>query len=165
MSESVSQLIFLPDEHATLQCGAALAAAVSAPLVIYLHGGLGAGKTTLVRGLLRGLGFQGAVKSPTYTLAESYELPQFTLSHFDLYRFAQPAEWFDAGLNELVHEKSVALIEWPQQAEGFAPTADAEIVLSHRHDGRSIQLTAHGDAAAALVHAANRFTATPCPTP
>lgn len=83
-----------------------------------------AGKTTLTRGLLRGLGYQGVVKSPTYAIVESYQLNQFTVHHFDLYRFASPNEWEDAGLDDLITNDSICLIEWPQQGGEWVPAAD-----------------------------------------
>ena len=136
---------FLADEAATLNLGQALAAHLAAPLVVWLEGDLGAGKTTLVRGLLRGLGHHGAVKSPTYALVESYRPPSsnMEINHFDLYRFTHPDEWVDAGLDELFHPEAVCLIEWPQQAEGFVPPADLSISLSHLQTGRLCQLAAH----------------------
>lgn len=134
--------IFLADENATAAFGASLAPVLHAPLVMYLDGDLGAGKTTFTRGLLRGLGHQGAVKSPTYAIVESYGLPDFSLHHFDLYRFASPEEWEDAGLDELA-DGSVCLIEWPQKGSGFAPQADLTLELVRRAEGREARLHAH----------------------
>ena len=114
---------FLPDEEATLQLGEEWSKQLSAPLTIYLEGGLGAGKTTLTRGILRGLGHTGAVKSPTYTIVESYPLDTFTLHHFDLYRFTMPEEWEDAGLDEIVCARQhlphrMAAARWRIHASG-----------------------------------------------
>ena len=103
----------LPDEAATLAFGVQLARGLTPGLTFYLEGDLGAGKTTLVRGLLRGLGYTGRVKSPTYTLVETYGLPGFELYHFDLYRMHDPREWLDAGFREVSDGRAVSLIEWP----------------------------------------------------
>ena len=143
MSPSAPFFRFLPDEEATLQWGGSWAATLSAPLVVYLQGDLGAGKTTFTRGLLRGLGYGGAVKSPTYAIVESYPLPAFTLHHFDLYRFTAPEEWDDAGLDDLADGHSICLIEWPQLGEGFAPPPDIGIELTHTEAGRRATLNAH----------------------
>lgn len=132
----------LSDEAATLALGGSLADLLQAPMVIYLEGDLGAGKTTLTRGLLRGLGHEGAVKSPTYAIVESYELAKFNVHHFDLYRFADPEEWLDAGLVDLFDEQSVCLIEWPTQGEGFLPDADLEVSLSVQNQGRTCTIIA-----------------------
>ncbi len=134
---------FLPDEAATSALGASWAKSLAAPLVVYLQGDLGAGKTTFTRGLLHGLGHTGAVKSPTYAIVESYPLAAFTLHHFDLYRFAAPEEWEDAGLDDLAGGNSVCLIEWPLLGEGFAPSADVTVALRHAEAGRMCTLTAH----------------------
>ena len=134
---------FLADEAATLDLGAAWSSRLNAPLVIYLEGDLGAGKTTLTRGILRGLGHQGAVKSPTYAIVESYPLEAFTLHHFDLYRFASPEEWEDAGLDDLFSPDSVCIIEWPQQGGAFTPPADITVSLNHAAQGRACTATAH----------------------
>jgi tRNA threonylcarbamoyladenosine biosynthesis protein TsaE len=100
---------FLPDEAATLALGAALAPALTPGIVIHLRGELGAGKTTLVRGVLRALGHQGPVKSPTYTLVEVYEVSRLHLHHFDFYRFHDPRDWIDAGFRESFNERSASL--------------------------------------------------------
>ncbi|RXZ43557.1 tRNA (adenosine(37)-N6)-threonylcarbamoyltransferase complex ATPase subunit type 1 TsaE [Crenobacter cavernae] len=123
----------LTDEAATLALGGAFARAVAPGTVIYLEGELGAGKTTFTRGLMRGLGHQGRVKSPTYTLVESYPFGTLTVHHFDLYRMADPEEWEDAGFRELFDETSVCLVEWPDKAAGLVPPPD--IVLSLVIDG------------------------------
>jgi len=125
----VAPKTFLPDEAATLALGAALAHGLEPGLIVYLRGDLGAGKTTLVRGVLRELGYQGAVRSPTYTLVEVYELSRLDLHHFDFYRFSDPREWIDAGFRESFNGRNVSLIEWPEKAAGSVPPADLEIAL------------------------------------
>lgn len=129
---------FLPDESATLDFGQRLASAIRCGMVIYLEGDLGAGKTTLTRGILRGLGFAGRVKSPTYTLVESYTVSNLYLYHFDLYRFADPAEWEDAGFRDYFNPQSVCLIEWADKAEGFLPAPDWIIFLAPDSQGRRV---------------------------
>ena len=143
MSEGATFSRQLPDEESTLELGGSWAKSLRAPLVIHLQGDLGAGKTTFTRGILRGLGHTGAVKSPTYAIVESYPLEAFTLHHFDLYRFASPEEWEDAGLDELFASDCVCLIEWPQQGGGFTPPADITVSLNHTDGGRDCTLTAH----------------------
>jgi tRNA threonylcarbamoyladenosine biosynthesis protein TsaE len=137
----VSLKTFLPDEPATLALGAALGLALEPGTVVHLRGDLGVGKTTLVRGALRALGFAGAVKSPTYTLVEVYEVSRLDLHHFDFYRFKDPAEWIDAGFRESFNGRTASLIEWPERAAGRLPPADLEIVLESRETGRSAELT------------------------
>jgi len=133
----------LPDEGATLALGAAVALALEPGLVIYLCGELGAGKTTLARGLLRALGHAGAVKSPTYTLVEVYEVSRLNLHHFDFYRFRDPREWIDAGFRESFNGRTVSLIEWPEKAVGQLPPADLRIGLELLATGRAAELTSN----------------------
>ena len=137
----VALKVILPDERATLALGAALAGSLVPGLTIYLRGELGAGKTTLVRGLLRQLGHEGPVRSPTYTLVEVYEVSRLHLHHFDFYRFHDPREWIDAGFRESFNGRTVSLIEWPERAGGLLPPADVEIVLESPATGRSAVLT------------------------
>jgi tRNA threonylcarbamoyladenosine biosynthesis protein TsaE len=128
---------YLPDEAATLALGAALAGCLEPGVVVYLSGELGAGKTTLVRGVLRGLGHAGRVKSPTYTLVEVYEVSRLSLHHFDFYRFHDPREWIDAGFRESFNGRNVSLVEWPEKAAGQLPPADLHITLTSSGSGRS----------------------------
>jgi len=96
---------------------------------IELHGELGAGKTTFVRHLLRALGVQGRIKSPTYTVLESYSLPGLQISHFDFYRFNDPREWEDAGLREVYAQPGLKLAEWPDKAAPLLPPPDLSLTL------------------------------------
>ncbi|HYC37362.1 MAG TPA: tRNA (adenosine(37)-N6)-threonylcarbamoyltransferase complex ATPase subunit type 1 TsaE [Usitatibacter sp.] len=132
----------LPDEDATLALGAAMAMHLEAGLVIFLRGELGAGKTTLVRGVLRGLDYTGRVKSPTYTLVELYAVSRLDLHHFDFYRFQDPREWIDAGFRETFNGRNVSLIEWPEKAGGLLPAPDVELVLTSSGSGRNASLRA-----------------------
>lgn len=132
----------LADEAATLALGARLAQAIVPGLSLYLHGDLGSGKTTLVRGLLRGLGYAGRVKSPTYTLVELYTVSRLNLYHFDFYRFRDPKEWRDAGFSEYFNGTAVCLVEWPEKAAGLLPAADLDIALGFAGDGRDLSIRA-----------------------
>lgn len=130
----------LPDEAATIALGTRLAHAVQAGLVIWLRGDLGAGKTTLVRALLHGLGYQGRVKSPTYTLVEPYQAGEFEVRHFDLYRFQDENEWEAAGFRDEFDGRNLCLVEWPEMAQGLVPQADVEIGLQILENGRAARL-------------------------
>ena len=132
----------LADEAATLAFGAKLARELIPGLTFYLEGDLGAGKTTLVRGLLRALGYAGRVKSPTYTLAETYSLPAFELYHYDLYRMHDPREWLDAGFRDVIGGQAVSLIEWPEKAAGWLPPPDVIIRLTIADEAREVECEA-----------------------
>jgi tRNA threonylcarbamoyladenosine biosynthesis protein TsaE len=143
----------LPDETATLALGAALAPLVTPGLVVTLSGELGAGKTTLVRGLLRALGHAGSVKSPTYALVEVYEVSRLDFYHFDFYRFQDPREWIEAGFRDVFNGRNVCLIEWPERAGGLLPPADLAISLAIADAGRVASLVAKSPAGLKLLDA------------
>jgi tRNA threonylcarbamoyladenosine biosynthesis protein TsaE len=109
---------------------------------IELHGPLGAGKTTFVRHLLRALGVQGRVKSPTYAVLEQYALPELDILHFDFYRFNDPREWDDAGFRELFAQPGLKLSEWPERVAGRLPVADLSLHIEPA-DGDARQVTVH----------------------
>jgi tRNA threonylcarbamoyladenosine biosynthesis protein TsaE len=131
---------FLPDEAATEAAGRALIPLLPRGAVVFLHGDLGAGKTTLVRGLLRGLGYADSVKSPTYTIIEPHDLGFGMLYHLDLYRISDPAEIDFLGIEELYGESLLTCIEWPQRGAGHLPVPDAELWLSVAGAGRRLEL-------------------------
>lgn len=134
---------YLPDEVHTLAAGAAIAEQ-SAGCILFLHGNLGMGKTTLSRGVLRALGHQGSVKSPTYTLVEPYELASGQrVYHFDLYRLGDAEELEFLGVRDYFDGEALCLVEWPERGEGFLPQADMDIFLTPQLPGRRIELQAN----------------------
>ena len=148
-----TSLLSLADEAATLQLGSALAEACAADgtgdsffglaaTIVYLHGDLGAGKTTLARGFLRRLGYSGAVKSPTYTLVEPYESGASRVYHFDLYRLADPQEFQFLGVEDYFGPDCVSLIEWPDKGGTVIPAPDLRILLEQSGSGRQASLEA-----------------------
>jgi tRNA threonylcarbamoyladenosine biosynthesis protein TsaE len=134
----------LPDRVATEALGAALAPGARAGRVIHLRGDLGAGKTTLVRGLLRALGHAGRVKSPTYTLVEPYELSSLHFYHFDFYRLKNQEEWEQLWFREYFNGEALCAVEWPERAHGLLAPPDLDIELRFEGEGRRARLSAHG---------------------
>lgn len=133
----------LEDDTSTLEFGACVARLCRPPLVIHLRGDLGAGKTTFARGFIRALGHSGRVKSPTFSLQESYVLDQTTLFHFDLYRIQDPGELEFIGIRDAAGEAgSICLIEWPERGAGAIPKADIEFAFRHAGAGRRVDLHA-----------------------
>jgi len=133
----------LADENATNVLAQRLAAQLKPGMVIYLHGDLGAGKTTLVRGVLGALGYSGRVKSPTYTLVEPYHAAGLDLRHFDLYRLHDEQEWESAGFRDEFDGHNIFFIEWPEKARNFIPQADVEIDLEILPRGRKAGIHAN----------------------
>jgi tRNA threonylcarbamoyladenosine biosynthesis protein TsaE len=134
----------LADAAATEALGAQLARCLPAGGVLFLRGELGAGKTTLVRGLLRALGHAGIVKSPTYTLVEPYETAQGPVYHFDLYRLADAEELEFMGARDFFGPESRCLLEWPERGAGFLPPADVTVALTTVGAGRRAVVEAGG---------------------
>ena len=149
--------IFLADELATENLGRALAMVCPPQCLIFLNGDLGTGKTTFSRGFLRGLGYTGRVKSPTYTLVEPYEInPDDEQSvrhvyHFDLYRLADPEELAYMGAEDYLAAEAVSLVEWPQRGEGMLPPADVNILLQYQNMGRQVQIQAGTDKGRSII--------------
>jgi tRNA threonylcarbamoyladenosine biosynthesis protein TsaE len=144
---------FLPDEAATIAIGSGLAevlknAPVQQTLVVYLNGDLGAGKTTLTRGFVRGMGHVGNVKSPTYTIVEPYELAKWRIFHFDLYRLADAEELEYMGIRDYFNNDCCCFIEWPEKGTGLLAKADLIINIAYQDEQRVIELQAesvHGE--------------------
>ena len=133
----------LENEQATVDFGAKLAEFIPEKGIVFLHGPLGAGKTTLVRGLLQSSGHKGSTKSPTYTLVEPYQINGKKFYHFDLYRLSDGEELEYMGFRDYLDENCLCLIEWPEKGGVFLPKADLEIYLSYQGEQRSIKLTAN----------------------
>ena len=130
----------IQDEKEMMALGGQIAAYLPVGGVVKLYGDLGAGKTTLVRGLLRSLGFEGTVKSPTYTLVEPYEVAERHIYHFDLYRLADPEELEYLGVRDYFRPDALCLLEWPDKAANFIPKADLEVHINYAEAGRSVTL-------------------------
>jgi tRNA threonylcarbamoyladenosine biosynthesis protein TsaE len=131
----------LQNTEETEQFGAELYHSLPTKCLVFLHGELGAGKTTLVRGYLRAAGFTGTVKSPTYNLVEEYTVAGQKIYHFDLYRITDPEELEWIGINDYFDQDSVCFIEWPDKGKGFLPKPDIEIKFVVQGAGRLVEIS------------------------
>ncbi|MFA5982435.1 MAG: tRNA (adenosine(37)-N6)-threonylcarbamoyltransferase complex ATPase subunit type 1 TsaE [Methylococcaceae bacterium] len=136
----VNMQYFLQNAQATEQLGSWLWQRLPSQALVFLQGDLGVGKTTLVRGFLRAAGFTGAIKSPTYTLVEEYEMLGRKFYHFDLYRLEDPEELEWIGILDYLVPAAICLIEWPSKGQGYLPAPDLIIDLSIKNDGRVANL-------------------------
>lgn len=142
MNSTISS--FIADEEAMVGFGEHLGRELqqlATPLCVFLVGDLGAGKTTLSRGILRAFGHTGAVKSPTYTLVETYEFAHCRVNHFDLYRLGDPEELEYMGIRDYFAARNICLIEWPERGQGVLPTPDLFIEVGVQGLGREIRIT------------------------
>jgi tRNA threonylcarbamoyladenosine biosynthesis protein TsaE len=137
--------IIIPHTEAMLTLGHKLAIKSLTECVIFLQGPLGAGKTTLIRGLLQGLGYSSAVKSPTYTLVETYALPTHTVYHWDMYRIIDPEELEFMGIRDYSQDPAWWLIEWPEKVVEMLPDADLSISIEVQGTARKVTLEAFSE--------------------
>ena len=141
----------LDNAEATEKFAAQIAKHINAPFFIALQGDLGAGKTTFARGFLQALGHNGNVKSPTYTILETYQLDNLTINHFDLYRLADPDELELIGAHEMFSGQNINLIEWPEQGKGWLPEMDLWINFQYFQDGRQVEVYANSEHAQTML--------------
>lgn len=153
----------LDDENDTNALGGMLSAVLSPGLRIWLNGNLGSGKTTLTRGMLRGLGYSEKVKSPTYTLIEPYVVSRLNLYHFDFYRLNSPEEYLDAGLDEYFCGSGVCIVEWPEQASPYLAAPDLEVLIEPEGDGRRATLRGLTEAGQTCIRELAKLPTTPPP--
>lgn len=142
---SLSFIKQLPTEQAMLNFAAQVAAVCPETAIIFLYGNLGAGKTTFSRGFLRGLGYKGPVKSPTYTIVEPYEWENRTVYHFDFYRLQQADELEYIGIQDYFVPHAICLIEWPEYGEAVLPSADLSCYIESVGEGRKVKLMADSE--------------------
>ena len=132
--------MLLNSEHETIILAKSLAKIIPQNIIVYLQGELGAGKTTLVRGFLQGVGFNKAVRSPTYTLVEPYDELEIPIYHFDLYRLQNPEELEYIGIRDFIAKQGICFFEWPEKGVGILPPADLSIKLLVQNDKREVYI-------------------------
>lgn len=133
----------IKDEQAMLDAGRDFALQLKAGMLIFLQGDLGAGKTTFVRGVLRGLGHEGSVKSPTYNLVEPYNVNGRAVFHFDLYRLTDGEELEYMGIRDYLNDQSICFVEWPDKAGGLLPEPDVLIEINIHQDERELLISSN----------------------
>jgi len=147
-TDTRKQVLFLANELATIKLAQAFALACDASkayetgLLVHLNGDLGAGKSFFSRAFVQNFLPEQKVKSPTYTIVETYNCYNFAVHHLDLYRLCDPEELEYLAIRDLLSSSFVALVEWPQKVEGFLPDTDIEVNLSHKEQGRQVELRA-----------------------
>ena len=140
-----------PNEQDLLRFAQQFAVDLPLPLVVWLEGDLGAGKTTFARGLIQALGYQGRVKSPTYGLLEQYQLENTQILHMDLYRIGEPEELEFIGLADLLDNQTILLIEWPDKGGKWIPEADFVFKFAYQAEGRDLHWSARTDRARSVA--------------
>ena len=140
MNNNADNRHYIKDADAMMQFGGKIASQFPSGGIVLLNGDLGAGKTNLVRGLLRSLGYEGTVKSPTYTLVEPYQINGRSIYHFDLYRLGDPEELEYMGGRDYWNNDALCLIEWPEMAKGYLPKEDLNLTIYHDDEHRNIEI-------------------------
>ena len=148
----VTITLFLENEHATINIANKIATYLAPGLIITFRGEIGAGKTTFVRAMLRALGIQSAIKSPTYSIVESYSLEHWQIHHFDLYRIHDEMELDYIGFNDFFTESAICCIEWPEHAPHKLREIDLQCTLDFKESGRELQLFASTSAGIQLLN-------------
>lgn len=142
----------IPTEAAMLAFGGKLAAACGESAIIFLHGELGAGKTTFTRGFISGLGYTGHVKSPTYTLVEPYQFAHHTIYHFDFYRLRDPHELEYMGIQDYFSPQAICIIEWPEYGAERLPSPDLSCYIEQVQSGREVKIVPHSERGETILH-------------
>jgi len=141
----------LPNEQATHALASSLAHCLISPSILTFSGDLGAGKTALIRGMLRALGVTSTIKSPTFSVVESYSLPHYAVHHFDLYRLGDETELEAVGVRDYFSSDAVCCVEWPERAPYLLVHVDVSFVFEFNHEGRTLIATASSDKGTSLL--------------